>query len=371
VANKMPWRVVTGPASLARRALLIAAAASPVARAAVEFAPVVARPLVFPRDHGAHPEHRIEWWYVTGWLDDESAAAALGFQVTFFRVRTPVDPANPSRFAAHQLLFAHAALAAPARASLLTDERTARTGFGFAQFSVADTDVLLERWRLVRLPDGVYRCDLPARGFQLHFTATPTQPVLAQGQAGFFPKSRANGFASHYYSQPQLAVHAQVQRDGRQRELRGTAWLDHEWSSTLLEPAAAGWDWAGMNLADGSALTALIVREERTARPLLEYASLRAAGDAVAQTFGPGAVSLLALERWTSPRTRAAYPIAQRITVGARQFETRPMFADQELDTRVAGSTIYWEGASTLLEAGRPVGRGYLELTGYASPLRL
>ena len=44
---------------------------------------------------------------------------------------------------------------------------------------------------------------------------------------------------------------------------------------------------------------------------------------------------------------------------------------DQELDSRLTTGAVYWEGASTLLEGGRRVGRGYLEMTGYVTPIRL
>jgi predicted secreted hydrolase len=353
-----------------RRRLLLAAAAAPFARAAaVEYAAVVPRPLVFPRDHGAHPDYRLEWWYLTGWLDD--AAAPLGFQVTFFRTRTPIDAENPSRFAAHQLLFAHAALADAARGSLTVDERIARAGFGFAHAAERDTDVVLDRWRLKRGADGAYQSDIAARGFRLRFTAQPTQPLLLQGEAGFSRKGPRPEQASHYYSQPQLAVSALLSRDGGERVLQGKAWLDHEWSSTLLDPAASGWDWVGINLDDGGALTAFQIRRKSDASSLYAYASLRAAGAAHARTFAPHEVRFEPLAHWRSPRTRAQYPIAQRITVGTRVFETQPLMPDQELDTRLAGSTVYWEGASTLFEAGRRVGRGYLELTGYAAPLAL
>ena len=44
----------------------------------------------------------------------------------------------------------------------------------------------------------------------------------------------------------------------------------------------------------------------------------------------------------------------------------------QELDARVSIGTIYWEGLSELRDAqGRRIGLGYLEMTGYASRLRL
>ncbi len=136
-----------------RRAFLLAslALAAPV-RATVDYPAVVPRPLVFPRDHGAHPEYRTEWWYLTGWLD-VPGASSLGFQVTFFRTRTEVDPANPSAFAAKQLVIAHAALADPALGSLLHDERIARTGFDVVGASEQDTDVRLGPWRFIRQPD--------------------------------------------------------------------------------------------------------------------------------------------------------------------------------------------------------------------------
>ena len=51
------------------------------------------RVLALPRDHGAHPGARIEWWYATGWLQQgpdvapgaSSGACLFGFQLTFFR----------------------------------------------------------------------------------------------------------------------------------------------------------------------------------------------------------------------------------------------------------------------------------------------
>ena len=42
------------------------------------------------------------------------------------------------------------------------------------------------------------------------------------------------------------------------------------------------------------------------------------------------------------------------------------MFDDQELDSRRTGGPVYWEGA-----VRAPGARGYLELTGYVSPLKM
>src|SRR5512144_1295210 len=47
--------------------------------------------LSFPRDHGAHEDARVEWWYVTGQLETASGKR-LGYQLTFFRTGITDDP---------------------------------------------------------------------------------------------------------------------------------------------------------------------------------------------------------------------------------------------------------------------------------------
>jgi predicted secreted hydrolase len=126
-----------------------------------------------------------------------------------------------------------------------------------------------------------------------------------------------------------------------------------------------------MNLDDGAALTAFQIRRRGSGEKLYAYASLREAGSAVVQVYAPAEVDFAPLERWTSPRTRGTWPVAQRIRVGSRTFETRPLFVDQELDSRATTGAVYWEGASWLQEGGRRVGRGYLEMTGYVAPILL
>ena len=357
---------------LSRRRLLLtlAALATPSVRAAFSYPPVVPRALVFPQDFGAHPDFRTEWWYLTGWLGDR--AKPLGFQLTFFRTRTDVDPANPSAFAAHQLVIAHAAITDPARGSLLLDERIARTGFGLAEAASGDTDVKLSGWTLRRDPvTDIYHVQIAARDFTLDFEAAASAPPWLQGEGGLSHKGPDALQASYYYSRPQLTVKAQLSRANRMQELSGIAWLDHEWSSAALAPDAVGWDWIGMNLDDGSALVAFQIRSQQAGQPPVQtYAAIRDASGRV-RVVPPAEVRFTPLRYWNSSRHRTAWPVAQRITIGPRVFETRPLMDDQELDSSLTTGAVYWEGASELLEAGRPVGRGYLEMTGYVAPLKL
>ncbi len=241
--------------------------------------------------------------------------------------------------------------------------------------SLEDTDIRLDRWRRWRDPaagrSGGYRCVLPARTFELDFVADMRQPLLLQGRDGYSRKGPQSGQASFYYSQPQLAVRATLRREGASTiEASGTAWLDHEWSSSILDDRAAGWDWLGMNLDDGAALTAFQIRPRQGSRPIHTYASLRDAGGRLT-LYGGDDVAFEPAATWRSPRTNATYAVAQRIRVGSRHFETRPLMNDQELDSRATTGAVYWEGASELLESDRRVGRGYLEITGVVAPLRL
>lgn len=329
--------------------------------------------LGFPRDHGAHPGHRIEWWYLTGVLRDADAQP-LGVQVTFFRSRPGVAEDNPSRLAPRQLLFAHAALADPRVGSLHHDQRAARAaetpGIAGNTFERGDTRVAMRDWSLERDAQGRYRTTLSARGFALRLLAEPTQPLLLQGDAGWSQKGPSPGQASFYYSLPHLRVTGEVEADGRRRAVQGEAWLDHEWSSSLLDPRAAGWDWVGLNLADGSALMAFRIRARDGGAILWTTALLRGA-DGRVQAFDGGRVRFHPLRQWRSPRTRALYPVAMAIELDARRFVLEPLMDDQELDARRSVGSVYWEGAMRVRENGAPAGEGYLELTGYAGVLRL
>jgi predicted secreted hydrolase len=300
---------------------------------------VQGRKLVFPRDHGAHPEYRIEWWYATGWLD-----GPLGFQITFFRARAEEESANPSRFTPRQILFAHAALSDPKRGRLLHDQRAARAGFSLAHAETDRTGVWIDDWRL-ELEGNRYEAHIAARDFQFDFSLFAPQLKL-QGESGFSRKGHRPEEASYYYSRPQINLVGKLNG----RSIEGTAWLDHEWSSAYLAPEAAGWDWCGINMLDGSSLTAFRMRNKQGET---HFAS-------------PGA-TMTPLRVWKSPRTGTTYPVSMQVN----DLRLEPLMDDQELDSRTSTGTIYWEGAVRAFRDKTLVGTGYLELTGYWKPMKL
>jgi predicted secreted hydrolase len=332
-------------------------------------------PLSFPRDHGAHKEFRTEWWYMTGALQSE-AQQAFGFQITFFRSRVDLAQSSASRFAAKQLIFAHAALTDVKAGVLLHDDRIAREGFGIAAASDADTDVQIRDWFISRMRrnastnENAYSTRVATKDFTLDLIATPTQPLLLQGKGGYSRKGPDAAQASYYYSQPQLAISGSLLLQGKQQKVRGTAWLDHEWSEAILHPDAVGWDWIGMNLDGGAALTAFQLRR-KDGSAMWAGGSYRAKNSAT-RTFNETEVRFEAQEFWTSPASKARYPTRWKVYTPAGNYTVASVIPAQELDSQKNTGTIYWEGVSDLLsESGLRVGRGYLEMTGYAGTLKL
>lgn len=347
--------------------------ASPLVFAAVgaiaaDYPPVVRGvPLAFPRDFGAHPAFRNEWWYVTGWARDRDGAD-YGVQITFFRNRPRIAEEGDSAFSPRQLLFAHAAIADPRRGRLLHDQRAARAGFDLAGAMEGDTRVWIDDWTLVR-GDGAYRATIRAREFTFDLRFTPTQPVLLQGDAGLSRKGPQPVHASYYYSEPQLALGGTLTVGSRASPVTGVAWLDHEWSSQVLPPGAVGWDWTAVNLDNGGALMAFRMRD-RDGRSLWSAAVVRDPAGAIT-AFAADAIEFTVDRRWRSPRTGIDYPVAMRVRIGPDEIALAPLLDDQELDARASTGTLYWEGAVHARRSGSDVGRGYLELTGYGNPLVL
>jgi predicted secreted hydrolase len=317
----------------------------------------------FPADFGSHPRQAIEWWYLTGLLGDTDGPPRFGYQLTFFRLPGPAPEGHPSALAARQLLLGHVALSDLGAGKQRHAQRLLRALPGAVHAAEGDCDVRLRDWTLKREAGG-YRAAFGDPGFALELQLAAPEPPLLQGEAGLSRKGPDPKQFSHYYSRPQLATRAVLTLDGRRADLAGRAWLDHEWSDSLLGDAV-GWDWLGINLDDGRALTLFQLRRQDGTR---EWAggSLRAPGQAD-RSFGPDEVEMRPTRHWASPATGARWPVEWALKSPAGEMRLAAAFDAQEIDARRGGGLVYWEGAARLFDReNRPLGAGYLELTGYA-----
>ena len=267
------------------------------------------------------------------------------------------------------MLFAHAAVSDQRRGALLRGEKSARAGFGLAETTQGALAVKIDDWSLRKEGDR-YLAVAATSELSLQIECVATQPPLLNGNNGFSQKGPQPQYASYYYSLPQLRATGRITIGGREQRVHGVAWFDHEWSSSMLEEGARGWDWIGLNLDAGGALMVQRIRDE-AGRQHWASATLREPGQAD-RGYQKDEIAWTPLRHWRSPRTGVTYPVEWQIAVGGRTITLRPLLDDQENDARASTGTLYWEGAVRAFdERGRAIGRGYLELTGYGERLRL
>lgn len=311
-------------------------------------------PLAFPRDHGAHPDAPVEWWYYTGHLSD-AAGRSYGFQLTFFRV--------------HEVHLAHFAWTDASRRRFTYEEKTHLGLPGVASAAEGRLDVSNEDWSAKTAADGSHVLEASGRVGRLELLLSPAKPPVLHGPNGVSRKGAGPAEFSRYVSITRLAARGSLTTGSRREPLSGAAWFDHEWGSGVLPAGAAGWDWFALQLDDGSELMLYRMRKpDGSATPFSSGTFVPPRGAAVGVAWRD--ISLTESARWTSPRSRASYPAAWRIAVARLKIDVtvEPILADQELDTSASTGVTYWEGACRVrgTRAGRPVsGRAYAELTGY------
>lgn len=353
----------------------------------------------FPRDHGSHPDYKIEWWYLTGHLfTAETPARRFGFQATFFRSAAPRDVAAlpaPAAFGHDQIYLAHMALIDVATGRFLHQERLHRAGWA-ASASTETLDVRNGDWSLSLLPPSAPARSIsksmidkriaPAAGpevlrlvggiradarFALELTAA--KPLVRFGEDGYSRKGAAPTAASYYLTFSRLSVAGSLSLDGGAPvPVAGQAWMDHEYSSSQLDDSQVGWDWLSAQLHDGRELMFYALRRRDGS---LDPASTLTWIDREGRT-SKAPYRWEPLTTWKSPHTGATYPQRIRLTTTdpatGREavFLVAPFHPDQELGGSLGGVT-YWEGACRILAADEAteLGSAYMELTGYDRPV--
>lgn len=325
--------------------------------------------LQFPRDHASHPEYRIEWWYYTGNLVD-SSSRRFGFQLTFFRAGVRNRPENPSRWAVRDLFMAHLALSDLETGVFRFAERLNRAGPGWAGAATETYRVWNESWEASLDSDGRHRLRARDRDFGIDLELEPGRKPLLHGQAGLSRKGAQDGNASHYYSLTRMPTRGRIRMDGREFDVSGLSWMDHEFGTSFLEAEQIGWDWFALQLDSGQDLMLFQVR--RSDGRLDAHAGgtlLEASGQS--RALGRSDFTMEPVRTWQSPHSGARYPVQWRLNLPGQRLSLTVTAAqpDQELRTPRSTQVTYWEGAVVVTGtrgSGPVAGRGYLEMTGYA-----
>ncbi len=335
---------------------------------------------VFPRDHGSHPDYRIEWWYLTGHFHSQETQQRFGYQATWFRVA--VDPNEPQSapptesFKQDQLHLAHMAVLDAETGTFVHEERFQRANWD-THASTTDLDLRNGNWTLKRETS-------PTEHFQLKgsvkadawfdFTLTPAKPLVQFGENGISRKGDSPSAASIYLTYPRLELSGQIEIQGKRHTVTGQSWMDHEISSSQLGADQIGWDWASIQLDDGRELMIYLLR--KADGTFSQWSRLYWINeDSKTSALESHQFQWKPTKEWTSPETGATYPTHIQLTVPDSKtgkevtLHLNPLALNQEMIGKLGGIN-YWEGACDVLDENKnPIGKAYIELTGYDGKL--
>jgi predicted secreted hydrolase len=322
----------------------------------------------FPTDHGAHPDFKTEWWYFTGNLETADGRD-FGYQLTFFRqgVIEPGREIPASSFLQRDVKFAHFAVSDIDKKKFHHFQKLSRGAFGEAGFEKDKRLAWIDNWSCeligphdfrLRAEDGEVSIDLELR--------SKREPVV-HGQDGVSQKSEGAGRASHYYSLTHLETAGTVRIGKETHRVSGLTWFDHEWATNQLAAHQSGWDWFSLQFEHGAELMIFQIRTKDGGRdPYSSGTWITPEGSSRKVEFAD--FELEPVEWWDSPKTKARYPVAWKISIPSMDLTlvVRARFPEQEL---AAEPFSYWEGAVAAegTQGATPIqAKGYLEMTGYA-----
>ncbi|MFN2507707.1 MAG: lipocalin-like domain-containing protein, partial [Chthoniobacterales bacterium] len=327
----------------------------------------------FPRDHHAHGDFKTEWWYFTGNLGD-AAGRLFGFQLTFFRhgIRPPAqrDP-EMSRFVVSDLKFAHFTVTDVGKKRFHFQQKASRGAFGEAGFDEGHRVAWIDGWNLRITREGAFHLQAEAKEAAIDLRLKSVKAPVIHGESGVSQKASSAGHASHYYSLTRLGSIGHLRLGTETFQVHGESWFDHEWATNQLAPGQIGWNWLSTQFDDGTELMLYQMRrEDGTADP--SSSGTFVANDGSRTHLESTSFRMTPTRYWKSGVSGATYPVGLRVEIPNRnlQFTVRAALENQELALQ---PLAYWEGAIEVdgVREGRAIeGRGYLELTGYAGPLR-
>ncbi|MCV6595616.1 MAG: iron ABC transporter permease [Mangrovicoccus sp.] len=309
----------------------------------------------FPADHGAHPDYRVEWWYVTAVLTGTDGAQ-YGLQWTLFR--SALAPRPGQGWTAPQIWFAHAGVTT--KTQHFSAERRARGGIGQAGVQPAPFTAWIDEWEMRSQAspeeDAFDALSLKAQGrdFAYDLALHASSPLVLQGQNGYSVKS-PEGQASYYYAQPFFTAQGALDLPQGKIPVTGQAWLDREWSSQPLAADQSGWDWFALHLQNGAKLMLFQLRDGGAGYRSGNWI----APDGTNTPLSDGKIRLTPQSQ--SKVQGRMIPTSWRIELPAQGLDitSTPLNPQAWMDT----APPYWEGPITV--TGSHPGRGYLEMTGY------
>ncbi|MBI1820971.1 MAG: carotenoid 1,2-hydratase [Nitrospirae bacterium] len=322
----------------------------------------------FPADHGSHDDYQVEWWYFTGHLTDKKGSQT-GFELTFFRTGVQNDSirGNPSKWRVENIYSAHFAISDEMEKTFWFQEKISREALGKAGAEKSHFHAWIDHW-YGNEKQGVFYLGAEEGAGEnkkkIELKLIPEKPLVIHGQMGVSPKDEKEINRSHYYSFTRLKTSGTLVLNGKELEVEGISWMDHEFGSSPLLPSQTGWDWFSIQLDNRTELMFYQIRNKDGSAPFSFGTLIDENGKT--ETLHSKDFSIRAKGRWRSPGG-GSYPMGWELTLPREHLTLllTPAIENQELNV-FGGKMRYWEGSVSVSEKSSTLsGAGYVELTGY------
>ena len=320
------------------------------------------KPIKFPEDESAH-DYIIEWWYFNGHLKDKDGNE-YSFMDCFFRVDVKkVKIPFLSKIPLKTSYFSH---------SLVSDLKHKSFQHRVAPFSVISDDsfskpLLYINYINPEIKNGYTNCVIEKTGESTYYLKnedidlilTSTKPPILEGGKGYLD---LHSKTTYYYSLTNLKTEGRIKIKNKWIDITGKSWMDHQWADASYSKDR--WDWFSVQLDDDTEMVCCVYDDGK----VKTYFADISYSDNRQEHYQEVEITPLN-ERWTSPKSKAVYPLAWKIKIPEKNIELN-LTAKVDNQEMLFGSINYWECPLQVegsLGGEKVKGVGFMELVGYPS----
>lgn len=327
------------------------------------------KPIILPKDNGSH-DFVIEWWYFNGHLYDKKGKE-YSFMDCFFKVnlnKVNIPHIFPHLVEDHfkngeYIHFAHSVISDISNKknykeiqniSLISKESFTKE---LLYINYKNGNLLGDRLNSEIIETSPNNFHLQTKHLNLELESKKNP--LYEGGHGYVGTPEAG---SYYYSLTDLKVKGVINVEGKEIEVEGYTWMDHQWANTTYKKDK--WTWFSFQLENGTEIMCV------------EYATgigIDILVNTIDKEGNQGQYKKANImprkKLWRSNKTKAEYPLSWNINIAEARIEikTNALMKDQEM---IFGQINYWEGPMKVVAKinGKKVkGKGFMELVGYPS----